>query len=178
MQAFGGFLDLVFIKYQKGGNEYMKEKRIFVGMMVIAFCIFVLTPIVSAGPIEESAQLTQEWVKAFHEGNAEAMSALFARDGIYVSWASPFPAQGREAIRATFAGFFRSFPVRYLVLRDEYRKAYGDTVTLYNHFTLVYGDGKGPLKTVYGRNSAVNTIVEGRRVIVTQHSSFFPIAGP
>jgi hypothetical protein len=22
MQPFGGFLDLVFIKYQKGGNEY------------------------------------------------------------------------------------------------------------------------------------------------------------
>ena len=156
----------------------MKEKRIFVGMMVIAFCIFVLTPIVSAGPIEESAQLTQEWVKAFHEGNAEAMSNLFAQDGVYASWASPFPAVGREAIRATFAGFFKAYPVRYLMLRDEYRKAYGDTVTLYNHFTLVYGDGKGPLKTVYGRNSAVNTIVEGRRVIVTQHSSFFPIAGP
>ena len=156
----------------------MKEKRIFVGMIVTAFCILLLTPIVSAGPIEESVQLTQEWLKAFHEGNAEALSALFARDGIYVSWSSPFPAQGREAIKAAFAGFFRGFPVRYLMLRDEYRKAYGDTVTLHNNFTLIYGDGKGPVKTVYGRNSAANTIVEGRRVIVIQHSSFFPIAGP
>jgi uncharacterized protein (TIGR02246 family) len=155
-----------------------RKEKTCLGIMVIAFCIFLLTPIASAGPIEESAQLTQEWIKAFHEGNAEALSALFAKDAVYVSWASPFPSQGREAIRATLAGFFRAFPIRYLTLRDEYRKAYGDTVTLYNHFTLVYGDGKGPIKTVYGRNSAVNTIVEGRRVIVTQHSSFFPIAGP
>jgi uncharacterized protein (TIGR02246 family) len=178
MQPFGGFLDVIFIKFQKGGNEYMEEKRIFVGMIVIAFCIFVLTPIVSAGPIEESVQLTQAWVKAFNEGNAEALSALFARDAVYVSWASPYPAQGRDAIRATMAGFFQSFPIRYLMLRDENRKVYGDAVSLHNNFTLVYGDGKGPVKTIYGRNSAVNTIVEGRRLIIIQHNSFFPIAGP
>jgi uncharacterized protein (TIGR02246 family) len=158
--------------------DRMKEKRIFVGMMVIAFCIFVLTPIVSAGPIEESAQLTQEWVKAFHEGNAEALSALFARDGVYISWAGPFPTMGREAIRATFAGFFKAFPIRQLLMRDESRKAYGDTVTLYNNWTLIYGDGKGPLKTVWGRNSSVTIMVEGRRLIIEQHNSFFPIAGP
>jgi len=158
--------------------DMMKEKRILVGMIVIAFCIFVLTPIVSAGPIEESAQLTQEWVKAFYEGNAEALSALYARDGIYVSWAGPFPSEGREAIRAGFAGFFKAFPIRYIMLRDESRKAYGNTVTYNNNWTLIYGDGKGPVKTVYGRNSSVTTIVEGRRLIVIQHSSFFPIAGP
>lgn len=156
----------------------MKEKRIFAGMMVIAFCFFVLTPIVSAGPIEESVQLTQAWVKAFNEGNAEALSALFAQDAVYVSWASPFPSQGRDAIRATMAGFFRSFPIRYLILRDEYRKVYGNSVSLHNNFALVYGDGKGPVKTIYGRNSAVNTIVEGRRLIIIQHNSFFPTAGP
>ncbi len=158
--------------------DMMKEKRIFVGMMVIAFYIFVLTPIVSAGPIEESVQLTQEWVKAFHEGNAEALSTLFARDAVYVSWASPFPSQGKDAIRATMAGFFKAYPIRQLFMRDESRKAYGDTVTLYNNWTLIYGDGKGPLKTVWGRNSSVTTMVEGRRLIIEQHNSFFPIAGP
>ena len=156
----------------------MKEKRIFVGVMVIAFSIFVLTPIVSAGPIEDAAQVTQEWAKAFNGGNAEALSALFARDAVYVSWASPYPAVGREAIRATFEGFIRTYPIRYLMLRDEYRKAYGDAVSLHNNFTLIYGDGKGPIKTIYGRNSAVSTIVEGRRLIIIQHNSFFPTAGP
>ena len=37
-------------------------------MMVIAFCLFVFTPIVSAGPIEESVQMSGEWVKAFNGG--------------------------------------------------------------------------------------------------------------
>ncbi len=156
----------------------IKEKRLFIGIIVIGCWLFVLTPIVSAGPIEESAQLTQEWVKAFHEGNAEALSATYARDGVYISWAGPFPAAGREAIRATYAGFFRAFPTRSIVLRDESRRVYGDTVIYNSNWSLVYVDAKGTIKTVYGRSSAVSTVVEGRRLIVDHNTSLFPIVGP
>ena len=158
--------------------DRIKEERIFVGIMVIAFCIFVLTPMVSAGPIEDATQVTQEYVKAFNEGNAEALSALFARDAAYIGWASPFPTEGREAIRAAFAGFFKAYPIHYLMIRDDSRKAYGDTVALINNWTCMYGDGKNPVKTVFGRNASVSATVEGRRVILFQHASFFPSAGP
>jgi len=156
----------------------MKEKRIFVGFMVIACWLFVLTPIVLAGPIEESVQLTEQYLKAFHEGNAEALSATYARDGVYISWAGPFPVAGREAIRATYAGFFRAFPIRSLVLRDETRRVYDNTVIYNSNWTLIYGDAKGTIKTVYGRSSAVSTVVEGRRLIVDHNTSLLPIAGP
>jgi uncharacterized protein (TIGR02246 family) len=158
--------------------DRMKEKRIFVGMMAIAFCVFVLTPVVLAGPVEESVQMTQEWIKAFHEGNAEALSALFAKDAVYISFTSPFPAIGREAIRAAFAGFFRAFPIHQLFLRDEFRKAYGDTVIYNCNWTFIYGDGKGPIKTVYGRTSSANTVVEGKRLLLLMATSSLPIAGP
>ena len=156
----------------------IKEKRCFVGLMVIAFCVFVLTPIVSAGPIEEATQLLEQWLKAFHEGNADVLSATYARDAVYTSWAGPFPAQGREAIRAMYAGFFRAFPTRSIVLRDESRRVYGDTVVYNANWTLIYVDAKGTIKTVYGRASTANTLVEGRRLIVDQNTSLFPIAGP
>jgi len=156
----------------------IKGKRCLVGMVAIAFCIFVLTPVVLAGPLEEATQLLEQWLKAFHEGNTDALSATYARDAVYISWAGPFPAQGREAIRATFAGFFRAFPTRSIVMRDESRRVYGDTVVYNANWTLIYVDAKGTIKTVYGRSSAVNTIVEGRRLIVDQNTSLFPIAGP
>ena len=156
----------------------IKGKRCFVCMMVIAFCVFVLTPIVTAGPLEEASQLLEQWLKAFHEGNADALSATYARDAVYTSWAGPFPAQGREAIRATFVGFFRAFPTRSIVMRDESRRVYGDTVVYNANWTLTYVDAKGTIKIVYGRSSAVNTIVEGRRLIVDQNTSLFPSAGP
>ncbi len=156
----------------------IKEKRLFVGLMAIASCLFVLTPIVSAGPIEESIEMTQQWVKAFHEGNAEALSALFAKDGVYISWTSPFAVVGREEIRAAFAGFFRTFPIRQLFLRDESRKAYGDTVIYNCNWTFIYGDGRAPIKTVYGRTSSANTVVEGGRLLLLMATSLLPVAGP
>jgi uncharacterized protein (TIGR02246 family) len=156
----------------------IKQKRGFVGLMVVAICLFVFTPIVMAGPIEESVQMTKEWVKAFNEGNAEALSALYAQDAIYTSWASPFPAEGRNAFRASMAGFFRAYPTRFIALRDESRRVYGDTVIFNSNWTCVYVDAKGTMKTVFGRSSATNTVVDGRRLMVEHSNSFFPTAGP
>jgi len=155
-----------------------KEKRGFLAVVVIASWLLVLTPVVFAGPLEESNQLLEQWLKAFHEGNADALSATYARDAVYTSWAGPFPAEGREAIRAMYAGFFRAFPARSIVMRDESRRVYGDTVIYNANWTLVYVDAKGTIKTVYGRASTANTLVEGRRLIVDQNTSLFPIAGP
>ena len=122
--------------------------------------------------------MTQEWLKAFHEGDAEALSALFAKDAVYISFTSPFPVVGREEIRAAFAGFIRTFPIRQLLLRDEFRKAYGDTVIYNCNWTFVYGDGKGPIKTVYGRTSSANAVVEGKRLLLLMATSSLPVAGP
>jgi uncharacterized protein (TIGR02246 family) len=158
--------------------DRMKEKGILLGMMVIVFCIFVLTPIISAGPIEESIQLTQQYLKAFHEGNAEALSAIFAKDAVYIPFTGPFPVKGRDAVRAVMAGFFKMYPIRQLSLRDECRTAYGDTVIYNCNWTFMYGDGKNPIKTVYGRTSSANTIVEGQRLLVLMATSLIPTAGP
>jgi hypothetical protein len=106
------------------------------------------------------------------------LSALFAKDGVYISWAGPFPEEGREAIRAMFSGFFKMYPIRMISSRDESRKAYGDTVTLHNYWTLIYGDGKGAMKTVYGRNIGVSTVIEGKRLIIINEGSLLPVAGP
>jgi uncharacterized protein (TIGR02246 family) len=156
----------------------IKQKRVFVGLMVVAICLFVFTPIVMAGPIEESVQMTKEWVKAFNEGNAEALSALYAQDAVYTSWASPFPTEGRNAFRASMAGFFRSYPIRFVALRDESRRVYGDTVIFNSNWTCVYVDAKGTMKTVFGRSSSTNAVVGGQRLIVEHSSSFFPTEGP
>jgi ketosteroid isomerase-like protein len=156
----------------------IKQKRGFVGLMVIAFCLFVFTPIVLAGPIEESVQMSREWAKAFNEGNAEVLSALYTSDAFYTSWASPFPTEGRNALRAMFAGFFRAYPTRFIAIRDVSRRAYGDTVIYNSDWSLIYVDAKGTMKTIFGRSSSTSIVIEGRRLIVDHSSSFFPTAGP
>jgi uncharacterized protein (TIGR02246 family) len=156
----------------------IKQKKVFMVVVVIAFCLLLITPMVSAGPIEESVQMSKEWVKAFNEGNAEALSALYAQDAVYTSWASPFPVEGRNAFRASMAGFFRAYPTRFVALRDESRRVYGDTVIFNSNWTCVYVDAKGTMKTVFGRSSSTNAVVGGQRLIVEHSSSFFPTDGP
>ncbi len=158
--------------------ERKKEKRIVVGFIVIVSWLVVITPTAWADPIAESVQLTQQYLKAFHEGNAEALSAIFAKDGVYIPWTGPFPVQGRDAIRASYTGAFRAYPIRQLFLRDESRKAYGDTVIYNCNWTFIYGDGKNPTKTVYGRTSSANTIVEGQRLILLMATSLLPTSAP
>jgi uncharacterized protein (TIGR02246 family) len=155
-----------------------KIKEVLLAIVVIGFLLIGVVPTVLAGPVEESDQITEQWIKAFNEGNAEALSALYARDAVYISWAGPFRVEGREAIRAMFAGFFRAFPTRSIVLRDTSRKVYADTVISHFNWSLVYGDAKGTMKTVYGRSNNLAMVVEGRRVIVDNFTSLIPIAGP
>ena len=158
--------------------KIIKRNKKFMSLIVFSFCMILSTSNIWAGPIEESIQMVQDWMKAFKEGNAEALSNLFAKDGIYISWAGPFPAVGREAIRGVFEGFFRMYPIRLLFLRDESRQVYGDTVIYNCNWTFIYGDGKGPIKTVYGRTSSANAVVEGKRVLLLQDTSLLPVAGP
>jgi ketosteroid isomerase-like protein len=80
--------------------------------VLFLFLIFGVAPAVWAGPAEEAAQMAEQWMKAFHEGNVEALSALYAPDAMYYSSLSPFRVEGREAIRTLFAGVFRAFPTR------------------------------------------------------------------
>ncbi len=85
---------------------------------------------------------------------------------------------GRDAIRAAMAGWFKANPIRFLMLRDESRKVYGDTVIYYCNWTCIYGDGKNPTKTVYGRTSSANAAVEGKRLILVQATSLLPVTVP
>ena len=133
-----------------------------------------------------SELLRIRWHDAFRTGDARALSATFAQDGIYLPWSGPFPIEGRGAIRDAFEGYFLTFPVRRIVIRDESIHIYGNT-SIYNcNWTLSYGDGKGPIKTVYGRTSAADTLIESQKDIdieseklfVLMAMSLLPTGGP
>ncbi len=142
--------------------------------VVFLFLLVAVAPAVWAGPAEEAAQISQQWVRAFHEGNAEALSALYATDAVYYPALSPFPLEGRDAIRALFAGVFRTFPTRVLALRQVSTRVYGGTAVTDGYWTLTWADTKGNARTFHGRYSTVSLEVQGQRVIVDHHTSLLP----
>lgn len=158
-------------------QESLQEGRCAMKCLRWAVFLFLLVGVASAvwaGPAEEAAQMLQQWSQAFHEGNAEALAALYAEDAVYISFLFPFRVEGREAIRATFAGFIRAFPTRALAYRQVSTRVYGGTTVTDMYWSLMWGDAKGNVRTAHGRSSATSVEVQGRRVIVDHHTSLLP----
>jgi uncharacterized protein (TIGR02246 family) len=142
--------------------------------LVIGLLIIGVVPGALAGPAEESSQLGDQWIKVFVEGNAEAIANLYARDASFWGFLGPFRVEGREAIRATYAGLFKTFPIRAVVKRYFYVQVYDNTVVRNYYFTMTLGDSKGNVKNYHGRANIVYMIVDSQRVIVTHHASLLP----
>lgn len=151
-----------------------KKKKALLVTLIVGSLIVGVVPGALAGPAEETAQMAEQWFKYFVEGNAEALSSLYAKDASYWSFLSPFRTEGREAMRALFAGFFRAYPTRTYVKRYFYVQVYDTTVVRTYYFTIMAVDSKGNAKSWHGRANVVYMVVDGQRVIVTHHTSLLP----
>ncbi|MBM4322772.1 MAG: SgcJ/EcaC family oxidoreductase [Deltaproteobacteria bacterium] len=151
-----------------------KQKKVLLSVLIMCSLLIVNLQISWAGPAEEAAQMADKWFKAFYDGDAEAMSSLYAKDASFFGFLGPFRVEGREGIRASFAGLFKSFPTRALVKRHFYVQIYDTTVVRTYYFTMTLGDAKGNIKSYHGRADIVYMIVDGQRVIVTHHSALLP----
>ncbi len=151
-----------------------KPKKVLSVILIMGSLLIVNIQISWAGPAEDSAQLGDQWIKAFVEGNAEALANLYARDASFWGFLGPFRFEGRDAIRATYAGLFKTFPIRAVVKRYFYVQVYDSTVVRNYYFTMTLGDSKGNVKNYHGRSNIVYMVVDGQRVIVTHHTSLLP----
>ena len=151
-----------------------KVKKGLLVILIVGSLFIAVAPAALAGPAEEAAQMAEQWFKYFVEGNAEALSSLYAKDASYWGFLSPFRVEGREAFRATMAGFFRAYPTRTYVKRYFYVQVYDTTVVRTYYFTIMAVDSKGNAKSWHGRANIVYVVVDGQRQIVTHHTSLLP----
>lgn len=151
-----------------------KQKKVLLVILIIGSFFIWGIPVSWAGPAEDSAQLGDEWIKAFNEGNVEAIVNLYARDASFWGFLGPFRVEGREALRAFYAGLFKAYPIRAVVKRHFYVQGYDNTVVRNYYFTMTLGDSKGNVKIYHGRANIVYIVVNGQRVIVTHHTSLLP----
>lgn len=152
-----------------------KQKKVLWVILIIGSLLLGGIPISWAGPAEDSAQLGDQWIQAFNEGNIEAIANMYARDASFYSFLNPFRLEGREALRAMYAGLFKAYPIRAIVKRHFYVQVYDNTVVRNYYFTMTLGDSKGNVKIYHCRANIVYIVVDGQRVIVTHHTSLLPI---
>ena len=148
--------------------------RMWVVVLVAAVVLGHLGP-AGAGARDEVAQVAQEWVQAWHAGNVDGITAMYADDAQYFSSLSVFRVDGRPAIQGTWTGLFAAFPGRRLALRHESFQAYGDAVGVWSaYYQATVTDRTGKVTTLMGRFSATWAKQGGRWMIVHHHFSSLP----
>jgi uncharacterized protein (TIGR02246 family) len=129
-----------------------------------------------AGPAEEIAQLMQQLDETFNEGNLDAYMAPYADNAVFAPPNVPFWIEGKDALRAYYAGTMQTFPTHRVVARQPSIQIHdGRTavVSRYNHATFI--DKNGHITNFYLRQSYTWLKLGERWVIIEQHYSALPI---
>ena len=146
---------------------------------VVQLCLLLLTGLAAqafAGPAEEVAQIAQQRLQAFQEGNVDGYTGPFADNAVVQSSLSAFRIEGKEAIRAYVAELFKLYPGRRILPRQAAARVYNDDLVVQNSYSVVYfTNPKGDVTTYPIRSSLVWAKLSGRWQLVDQHSSRLPM---
>jgi len=141
---------------------------------LVVFSLLGIASAAWAGAHEEVAQIRQQWLQTFHEGNAEALAGLYGDEAHFTPATTPFRVEGRAAVRAQLAGFMGAFPTRRLALRQISLRVYGDTAVENGYFDMTVVDRAGKVTMLHGRYTTVSVKAGTRREIVETHVSLLP----
>ncbi len=152
-------------------------------MKLLAYSLVVLllvgvAPAAWAGAAEEIAEIVQQRTHAFTEGNLDAWMAGYVDDAVVTSSLAPFRIEGKDALRAYYAGLFQTYPTRRVASRQSSTRIYnGDTTAVTNAYlqaTLL--DRNGQATTLYLRQSLTWVKQGGRWLIADVHVSRLPVS--
>jgi len=119
------------------------------------------------------ATAEQLWT-ALNKGDLDTWSTLVHDQAVGFNLISPFPAEGKAAMRQIFQGLFtttESFTIT--PLNFQYRTI-GDTGYAWGHVVVAFKPKDGPMRTMWGREIFTYTNVEGQWRMVTVHASAIP----
>lgn len=142
--------------------------------LLAALILLGVASTVSAGAHDEVARVIEAREQALHDGNLEAFMAWFAEDAAVTASASPFRIEGKDALKAYYAGFFQAFPTIRFVPRQRSIRVYGTTAVINTYYTMTLVDRGGKVTTSHGRLTITHVKMGDRWLVVDQHMSVVP----
>ena len=123
---------------------------------------------------EELAKNRVELLQALQAGDMDRLGALYAEDAHYTPATSPFRRDGRDEIKALWAGVFQRYPTRRFVIRQISVRIYGTTAVETGYFDFGASDRVGTVVNLSGRYSATWIKFGDKWMIVDHHVSQLP----
>ena len=126
---------------------------------------------------DEGPSAAECFTTAFKAGDADALAACYAEDGIIWFPGGPM-AQGRQAIRDGFANYFTEMAIQDVVLTElGHVMGEGDTRTAWGTYEIRAVDNASGAEVVQrGRYTDVSKKIDGRWLYVVDHPSDDPPA--
>ena len=145
--------------------------------LIVLVLLGALTGDAWAGAAEEIAAIGPQRAKAFVEGNVDGLTEHFADNAGFIGViGGAYRVEGKQAIRAYFAEFFKNYPHRNFVGRGAVTRVYAnETVAIINSYAeITVADRGGNVTTYPYRASLVWMKLDGRWQIVDVHNSLVP----
>jgi len=146
--------------------------------MVCGLLVLLSIPSVGRGAeVDELKATVEQLIGALNKRDLDAWSPLVHDQAVGFNLISPFPAEGKAALRQGFQGLFatmESFTI--IPLNWQYRTV-GDTGYAWGHVMVSFKPKDGPVRMTWGREVMTYTKVGGKWQMVTVHASPIPTDG-
>jgi ketosteroid isomerase-like protein len=129
-----------------------------------------------AGAVEGLQAAFEQGVQAFNSRDLDTWATSWHDRVINFGPLSPFPADGKGALRQTFRAVFAANESgTFTPINAQYRVV-GTTGMAWGYYMLAVKPQDGPLETFYGRYTITYTRAEDRWLEVARHFSLLPPA--
>jgi ketosteroid isomerase-like protein len=144
------------------------------GVLLVALFIPVAAPGNEADDLKAAAE--RLWA-ALNTSDLDTWSTLVHDQAVGFNLISPFPVEGKAAMRQTLQSLFNTME-RFTItpLNFQYRSI-GDMGIAWGHVVVAFKPKDGPIRTMWGREILTYTKVEGKWRMVTVHASSIPTGG-
>ena len=135
-------------------------------------------PSVGRGAEVDDLKATAErLIAALNKGDLDTWSTLVHDQAVGFNLISPFPAEGKTALRQGFQGLFNTMESFTITPFNFQYRTVGDTGYVWGHVVVAFKPKDGPMRTMWGREIMTYTKVGGKWQMVTVHASAIPANG-
>jgi uncharacterized protein (TIGR02246 family) len=142
-------------------------------LSVLTGSLFVTAAVAAAGPKEDVAAATMQWVQILGQNDPDKVVLLYAPDAVLWGTLSPTVHADRVALRDYFVTAFKVLPGLKVTFGEQLIRVYGNTAVNSGSYTFSYSKDD-ETKTLPARYS-FTFVREGEHwMIVDHHSSVMP----
>lgn len=152
-----------------------------IGRRTMLVCVLLAalgTPSVGRGAEVDDLKATAErLIAALNKGDLDTWSTLVHDQAVGFNLISPFPAEGKAAMRQAFQGLFNTMESFTITPLNFQYRTIDDTGYAWGHVVVAFKPKDGPMRTMWGREIMTYTKVEGKWRMITVHASAMPANG-